>query len=141
MSRHIVLLCLALSFTSAPVSAVKFTLYSDNQCQTLETPPSWPGPNPVAGPLNSCMKSGMPSQPIGIKFSTCSTSTGATFANYVDYPNCNTVYGQVLTVAGSMIGVCQTATGGTSQKIECSSASALSSCVLALLVAMVAVLL
>ena len=143
MSLHIVLLCLALSFTSAPVSAAKYSFYSDTKCQTLLMPgsSSSPGPNPIVGPLNSCIKSGKPSDSTAVKFYTCTTSTGATFANYLDYPNCNTVYGNVLTVPASMIDVCQPATDGTSAKIDCSSTSALRSCALALLVAMVAVLL
>jgi hypothetical protein len=168
MSRHFVLLILALTFASAPVQAVKLFLYADTQCNTLETAPSWPGPNPISGPLQSCIKSGRPDEPIHIQFHTCN-STGVTYANYINSPNCSTPYGYP-SISMGPIDVC-VSEGTGSFKLECSdsssappvtsstprvtpsaspvtsSASALSSCrcphryLLALLVAVVAVLL
>jgi hypothetical protein len=96
-------------------------LYADTQCNTLETAPSWPGPNPISGPVQSCIKSGRPDEPIGLKFFTCN-STGATFANYIDYPNCSTPYGDILSANASQINVCGLF-GSSSQKLECSDSS------------------
>ena len=127
-SRSLVLL-FALAFTVAAVSAVTVVTYRDASCATESSLVTF------VAPLNTCTRL----ETSYIKYTTCGTSEGITQSIYRDASCASLVDKTVL--PGTSIGLCKPNGGGESVKYTCSSSSALSASVLALIATMAAVLL